>query len=103
MNDVQFGFKKGDIQAIIKIIAGFEGVQKVVLFGSRAKGNYKNGSDVDIAVWMKGEDITPKISGLLNDETLMPYQFDVLNYNTITNKDLTEHIDRVGIVIYLKP
>jgi predicted nucleotidyltransferase len=71
------------------------------MFGSRAKGNYKNGSDVDIA--LKGklsfETIT-HINYLLNEETTMPYKFDVLNYHTIQDKDLIEHINRAGICFY---
>lgn len=100
MNDAQFGFKTGDLEAIINSIAQFDTIQKAVIFGSRAKGNYKNGSDVDIAIWVNGKDITPAINGLLNDTLPLPYQFDVVNYGTITNKDLTEHIDRVGVVFY---
>ncbi|HTA26300.1 MAG TPA: nucleotidyltransferase domain-containing protein [Bacteroidia bacterium] len=103
MNDAQFGFKTGDLSAIIKKLQGFDTLQKAVIFGSRAKGNYKNGSDVDIAVWLEGIDVTPEISGLLNDDLPLPYHFDIVNYDTITNKDLTEHIDRVGIVFYERP
>jgi len=36
----------------------------------------------------------------LNQESLIPYQFDIINYNTIDNEELREHIDRVGVVIY---
>lgn len=73
-----------------------------MIFGSRAKGNYKPGSDVDIA--LRGENITlntvNKISFALNEESNMPYQFDVLNYHSIREPALCEHIDRVGIVCY---
>lgn len=100
MNDAEFGFKAGDLQEIINIISRFSAIQKAVIFGSRVKGNYKSGSDVDIAIWFEGLDITPKINGLLNDETLLPYMFDVLNYQAIKNQDLKEHIDRVGITFY---
>ncbi len=100
MNDAEFGFKEGDLQEIINIISRFSVIQKAVIFGSRAKGNYKSGSDVDIAIWLENEDITPKINGVLNDETCLPYMFDVLNYQTINNPDLKEHIDRVGINFY---
>ncbi len=68
------------------------GVQKVVLFGSRAKGNYKKGSDVDLAI--VGDE--KKASYVLNEETNLPYFFDVVNLHKITNKNLIEHIHRVG-------
>lgn len=102
MNDDSFGFKAGDLSVIIGVLAQFTSVKKAVIFGSRAKGNYKPGSDVDMAVWLEGDDITAQLSGMLNDETMLPYKFDVINYNTINNKDLTEHINRVGIVFYQK-
>ncbi len=97
-----FGLKNGDLAAIIAIIAKYGEVEKAYIFGSRAKGNYKNGSDVDIA--LKGEKITfQTISGIsyeLNEETLMPYHFDVLNYHALDNRELISHIDRVGICFY---
>lgn len=74
------------------------------IFGSRAKGNYDNGSDVDIA--LKGPeldfDTISQISYWLNEETTMPYNFDLLNYNSIQEPALKEHIDRMGIEIYSK-
>jgi len=102
MNDAVFGFKAGDLKAITDIILRFGSVKKAAIFGSRAKGNYKEGSDVDIALWIDGKDISTEISGVLNDQTLLPYQFDVQDYRAINNKELAEHIDRVGIVFYQK-
>jgi predicted nucleotidyltransferase len=99
-----FGLKDGDIKTIRDILAKHSEVEKAFVFGSRAKGNYKNGSDVDIA--LKGEKITFKtisdINYELNEETLMPYGFDILNYHTIQNPDLVEHIDRMGVCFYEK-
>jgi uncharacterized protein len=99
-----FGLKDGDIKTIRDILAKHSEVEKAFVFGSRAKGNYKNGSDVDIA--LKGEKITFKtisdINYELNEETLMPYGFDILNYHTIQNPDLVVHIDRVGVCFYEK-
>lgn len=99
-----FGLKNGDLTAIIAIIAKYDDVEQAYIFGSRAKGNYKNGSDVDIA--LKGDTISFQtirdISYELNEETLMPYRFDVLNYHTLDNRELINHIDRVGIRFYDK-
>lgn len=57
---------------------------------------------MDIAI--KGKDSSfstaSKISGILNEDTLMPYHFDVLNYGDLKNKDLTAHIDRVGQLFF---
>ncbi|MDD2798289.1 MAG: nucleotidyltransferase domain-containing protein [Bacteroidales bacterium] len=99
-----FGLKDADIEAICVILATHQEVDEAIIFGSRAKGNFKNGSDVDIA--LKGNTITfstiNAISFELNEESLMPYKFDILNYHTIKNSDLKEHIDRIGVSFYKK-
>lgn len=100
----KFGFRVSDLDSIIAILKQEPEVDEVILFGSRAKGNYKNGSDVDLAI--KGSNLSHatirNISYELNEETLMPYTFDVVNYHLIKNVNLTEHIDRMGISIYNK-
>ena len=96
-----FGLKEKDTEKIISVLSEHPEVEEAIIFGSRAKGNYKKGSDIDIA--LKGKltfKIVSHISFVLNEETAMPYKFDVLNYHTIRNKDLTEHIDRSGISFY---
>lgn len=97
-----FGLSRNDINEIIALLHQYEEVEQAFIFGSRAKGNFRTGSDVDIA--LKGKDLTfetvNQISSMLNEETLMPYRFDVINYHTISNQDLIEHIDRVGKLLY---
>ena len=96
-----FGLKENDISAIVVILKQHREVEEALIFGSRAKGSYNNGSDVDIA--LKGRisfETVSRISYLLNEETMMPYRFDVLNYYTIQNPQLVEHIDRVGTTFY---
>ena len=104
MTDSAFGLKEGDLLTIIAVLQKEKNIEQAIIFGSRAKGNYKNGSDVDIAI--KGNNLTDAtaahVASLLNDDTKMPYKFDVLNFNTIQNKDLQDHINRVGKIIYLK-
>jgi uncharacterized protein len=98
----KFGLLDEDMVAIKLVLISHPQVEKAYIFGSRAKGNFKNGSDVDIAI--KGEeldfDIISQISYSLNEETNMPYKFDVLNYHRIKEPALKEHIDRVGIEFY---
>jgi predicted nucleotidyltransferase len=100
----KLGLVEGDLQNVVSVLIQFPEVELASVFGSRAKGNYKNGSDVDIA--LKGKQlsfmIVARINSILNEETSMPYRFDVLNYETITNNELKEHIDRIGLVIYNK-
>ena len=97
-----FGLIDTDLNNIRAVISKHSDVETAFIFGSRAKGNYRNGSDVDIA--LKGTSLNYKtiveISSELNEETLMPYHFDILNYHTINNDDLINHINRVGVSFY---
>lgn len=97
-----FGLREEDLTAIVNIIANYNSIEEAIIFGSRAKGNYRKGSDVDIA--LKGAKISfdtiTTISRILNEETLMPYHFDIIDYDKIENRSLIEHIDRVGQIIY---
>lgn len=97
-----FGLLDADMIAIAAVLSQEPKVDQAYIFGSRARGNFKNGSDVDLA--LKGEELDfntiSRISYQLNEETAMPYQFDVLNYHTIKEPALLEHIDRVGIEFY---
>ena len=98
------GLKQRDIDNITKAIQQVPEIEEVILFGSRAKGKYKPGADVDLAI--KGEKVSysvvSKLSFLLNEEYALPYFFDVVHYEKITEPNLIEHIDRVGKVIYQK-
>jgi len=100
----KFGLRENDLELIINLISQYPSINEAVIFGSRAKNNYRNGSDVDIA--LKGAEITSElinnISYILNEETLLPYKFDILNYHEIKTIELIDHIDRVGISIYKK-
>lgn len=100
----KFGLLDSDISSIVEVISHHEKVKSATIFGSRAKGNFKNGSDVDIA--LKGEnldfDTISEVSYLLNEETNMPYKFDILNYHTVKEPELVRHIDRVGIEIFIR-
>ena len=102
MNDA-FGLRADDLATITRILAQYPAVQTALIFGSRAKGNNKPGSDVDIA--LQGPTLTDQmawdIAYQLNEETLMPYHFDVLNYHALANPDLVAHIDRVGKPFYI--
>ena len=97
-----YGLRDSDIVHITDAISQFDEISEVLLFGSRAKGNYKIGSDVDLAI--KGDRVTHmtvlELSDCLNEEKPLPYFFDVIQYETIDELRLVEHIDRVGIMIF---
>jgi len=67
MND-NFGLKEGDIEQINFVLCRFEEVEEALIFGSRAIGKYKNGSDVDLA--LKGDLLTAEILSTIQDSYL---------------------------------
>ncbi len=96
------GLTQQDIANIIEVLKLHPEVKTAIIFGSRAKQTYKVGSDVDIALY--GLDITDgianQVSYQLNEETNLPYKFDTLNYNSINNLELKDHINRIGVIVY---
>jgi len=102
--DKLFGITEKTHKILIEVFKDFSEVEQVVIFGSRAKGNYKQGSDIDLA--LKGKNVTPEtalnVSVVINERKPVPYFVDVISYSHITNPELKEHIDRVGLVLYSK-
>ncbi|UPF25069.1 nucleotidyltransferase domain-containing protein, partial [Flavobacterium psychrophilum] len=73
---------------------------EVIIYGSRAKGNYKEGSDIDIT--LLGEISKEDFSKLWHnlDDSYIPYKFDISIYNNLKSESLIEHIKRVGKTLY---
>lgn len=95
----KYGLTEKDIEAITGTLAQFSDVSKAVIFGSRAMGNYKPGSDVDMAIYTNNNKTVSQISYQLNEESLLPYTFDVIDYHNIGNPELTNQIDIIGEVL----
>lgn len=98
--DWKYGFKRGDLEIICKVLSEAACVTKAVIFGSRAIGTFKTGSDVDLVLFCVHEKCANQVSGILNDETLLPYKFDVLDIKMIANEALLKHIQDFGIEIF---
>lgn len=96
------GLSADTIHRIAETVAHFPNVNAACLFGSRAKGCAKPGSDVDLALYgdQLTDDTCEVIHQILEEETNLPYFFDVVNYQTITRPEFREHIDRVAVEIY---
>ena len=98
------GLSDKELDAVALIFRKFPGIHEAVLFGSRALGTFKPGSDVDIA--LKGQvtlqDVA-RVKALLEEESPMPYLFDVVDYRTIETPAFKEHIDKHGKSIYKRP
>lgn len=98
---MSYGLSDRDMALIKEATQSFPEITQVILFGSRAKGNYKQASDVDLAI--KGVKVTydtvVRLIDVLNEQKPLPYFFDVIHYETITESKLLEHIDRVGVAL----
>ncbi len=95
-----FGLKDTTIQKIRSVFARYPQVEKAILYGSRAKDNFKNGSDIDLTL-CGGEDLTLNVLYRIHDdldELLLPYTFDLSLFNNMNDRDLIDHIQRVGVV-----
>jgi len=97
-----FGLSDRHIGIIREKMAMFDAIEEAFIFGSRAMGNYKKGSDIDIA--LKGDrvaaDTVSKLKFELSEKTNLPYFFDVVALGRINNDDLMEHIHTYGMKIY---
>lgn len=85
---------------IVSLLSNNVQVKRAIVFGSRAKGNYKHNSDIDIAI--VGGNGLLFCEGILDELNQLPtlLNFDVIGYEAIKNAELKEHIDRVGVVIF---
>ncbi|MBI4432968.1 MAG: nucleotidyltransferase domain-containing protein [Candidatus Omnitrophica bacterium] len=97
------GLSQRELDVIISVLKRYPDIDQAWLFGSRAMNNHKPGSDVDIALKGKLDPHTAAgVKGQLDDETPLPYFFDVVQYETIENPAFREHIDTYGKLIYDK-
>lgn len=96
-----FGLSEQTISLIVTTLQKFPEINGAKIFGSRAIGNYKPGSDIDIALnGQISQQRLANIKGILSDEISTPYIFDVVVYEQLDNEQLKNHINQYGIVIY---
>jgi len=96
-----YGLKPNIIEAIKSVFSKYAQIEKVILYGSRAKGNYINGSDIDLTC--VGSELNLSLIHKIEndiDDLLLAYSFDISILENITNDNLLDHIKRVGIVFY---
>ena len=97
----EFGLSDSDLAVIRTVLKKHTQIQKALLFGSRAKGNQKISSDVDLALFGNNlSGVVPQILGELEDESPLPYRFDIVDFDSVSNLDLKSHILRVGKVLF---
>ncbi|MBK9192694.1 MAG: nucleotidyltransferase domain-containing protein [Crocinitomicaceae bacterium] len=93
-----FGISEQSLLLIFNVLRTNQKIKQAVIFGSRAKGNYKSGSDIDLA--LKGDLNQKDITDLtveLNERLPIPYKVDLVLYDSDLHTELKEHIDRVGV------
>ena len=98
MDNKAFGLREGVLEKIIEIGISY-GAERLVIFGSRARGDYKERSDIDIAVYGgNAENFSLDVDEFV--PTLL--KFDVVNMNKPVQKELRDSIEKEGVVIYEK-
>lgn len=92
-------------RAIISaIFSKYPDVKKVLVYGSRAKGTFRPGSDIDMTITDRSDLPTDILFKLINDfeSSPLPFSVDLSVFSSLTNPDLIAHIQRVGKVIYAR-
>lgn len=99
---MKFGLKETIIDKINALCQRYSGINKIIIYGSRAKGNYKDGSDIDLTI--VGDIDLSTMFKLENeiDDLMLPYMIDLSIMHKIENPDLLDHIHRIGQVFYQK-
>ena len=101
---MKYGLPETSFQSICDVLASYPQVDRAILYGSRAKGNYRNGSDIDLTL-QGGEELTLRTLFRIMDDLddlLLPYTMDLSLFRHISDADLIDHIQRVGVVFYRK-
>ena len=96
------GLSDRTLATLDSIFRKYPGIQQAILYGSRAKGNFRKGSDIDLTLKTDGTFTRTDLLRIAGDfdDSDMPYFVDVSIYEKLSNPDLKAHIDRVGKVLY---
>ncbi|MCI5160056.1 MAG: nucleotidyltransferase domain-containing protein [Candidatus Electrothrix sp. AUS1_2] len=97
------GLGNETVAKICAVFARHPAVERAVLYGSRGKGNFKPGSDIDLS--LNGAGLSLQDLRVIHDELdelLLPYSIDVLIFDTLRHEKLKEHIERAGVVLYIQ-
>jgi len=97
----KFGLSETDIFKIRSVLKKYTKIKQAIIYGSRAMGNHKSGSDIDLALLAPQMTITELFEiGNELDELQLPYKIDLCLFHKIENQNLVKHIARVGIEFY---
>lgn len=100
---MRFGLRDQVVDSIASVLAKEPRVKGALVFGSRAKGNYKEGSDLDLC--LEGEGLDLEVLSALEtelDDLYLPWKIDLIPRSSIDNEELLAHIERVGQVLFAR-
>jgi predicted nucleotidyltransferase len=98
---MKFGLSDTVIKELQDVFRRYANIEKVLIFGSRSKGNYRAGSDIDLAVIGKDIDYNQLLNILCEiDDLELLYSVDLLDYQKKKGTPIGDHIDRVGQIFY---
>lgn len=98
---MKYGLPERTVEQICAVLAQYPDVDRAVLYGSRAKGNHRPGSDIDLTLY--GPGLTAKLCATITealDDLLLPYTIDLSVFSELKHPELEAHIQRVGVVFY---
>lgn len=97
-----FGITQNTTTELKAIFDRFNAIEEVVIYGSRAKGNFREGSDIDLTI--KGNIEKNDLMNIIDEieESFIPYLIDISIFSQLNSESLKEHINRVGKVFYKK-
>ena len=97
------GLSETELSTLREVFTKFDAIEEVILFGSRARGTHQKASDVDLAIKGKNIDLDTlaKLKYTLEEQTNLPYFFDVVIYDKISDNALKKAIDEGGERIYV--
>ena len=101
---MKFGLSLETITSIQTVFAKYPQVSQVLLYGSRAKGNYRNGSDIDFTLLGDNLTLNDTLYPIMDDidDLDLPYSVDYSIFEQLDDVEFIEHIQRVGVVFYQK-
>ena len=99
--NARHGLPKSTLNRITAVLEHVPEVQGAILFGSRAKGTHKSGSDIDLA--LQGASLNWRIIGQIYDDLddlLLPHRFSLIHLDANTDPAVAAHIARVGVPLF---
>ncbi len=100
----EFGLSSRALGLLRGLFASYPEVQRAIVYGSRAIGNYRTGSDIDITLDAPGMESSRFLHlCTATDDLMLPWMIDLSLLSQIDNVALREHINRVGKPLWVRP